>query len=104
MDTSANMTHSLTIFQRDVLVAIERLDNESTKYDLVHGGAIQDELSDAYDKRIENARVYQNLDRLVESELVERVEIDNRTNGYPLTEAGRGVLVGEAEWVVSALE
>ncbi|WP_433634416.1 helix-turn-helix transcriptional regulator, partial [Halomicrococcus sp. NG-SE-24] len=73
--------HNLTGFQRDLLYVINSLDEP-------HGLAIKDELEDYYEKEIHHGRLYPNLDTLVDKGLVEKGEIDNRTNFYTLTQRG----------------
>ncbi|WP_433634754.1 helix-turn-helix transcriptional regulator, partial [Halomicrococcus sp. NG-SE-24] len=73
--------HDLTGFQRDLLYVVNGLDDP-------HGLAIKDELEDYYEKEIHHGRLYPNLDTLVDKGLVEKGEIDNRTNFYTLTQRG----------------
>ncbi|WP_193790399.1 helix-turn-helix transcriptional regulator, partial [Haloarcula vallismortis] len=42
-------------------------------------------------------RLYQNLDRLAELDLITRDELDARTNVYTLTDAGRRALQRQGE-------
>lgn len=83
--------YDLTGFQRDLLYVIAGLDDP-------HGLAIKDELEDYYEKEIHHGRLYPNLDTLVEKGLVEKGEIDRRTNYYTLTQRGRREIEARDEW------
>jgi DNA-binding PadR family transcriptional regulator len=83
--------HDLTGFQRDCLVAIAGLDSPK-------GLAIKEELDQYYGSEINHGRLYPNLDELVQQGLVEKGEIDDRTNSYSLTDDGRDVLAARHEW------
>jgi PadR family transcriptional regulator PadR len=83
--------HDLTGFQRDILYAIAGLEEP-------HGLAIKAELEDYYEGEINHGRLYPNLDTLVEKGLVEKGEIDQRTNSYTLTRRGRRELEARREW------
>jgi len=73
--------YELTGFQRDLLEAIAAVDDEP------YGLALKDYLDERYADPINHSRLYQNLDRLAELELITRDELDARTNVYTLTEA-----------------
>ncbi|SFT00159.1 helix-turn-helix transcriptional regulator [Halostagnicola kamekurae] len=83
--------YDLTGFQRDLLLVIEGLDEP-------HGLAIKDELEDYYEKEIHHGRLYPNLDTLVEKGLVEKGELDQRTNFYTTTRRGRREIEARREW------
>lgn len=78
--------HDLTGFQRDLLYVIGGLDTP-------HGLAIKDELEDYYEKEIHHGRLYPNLDTLVE-----KGELDRRTNYYALTRRGQREIEARDEW------
>ncbi len=82
--------HELTGFRRDCLQAIAAVDEEP------YGLALKAWLDERYETDIGHSRLYQNLDRLVEDGLVTREPIDDRTNAYRLTDAGRAVLRAQA--------
>lgn len=84
--------NDLTGFQRDLLTVVAGLDEP-------HGLGIKDELEDYYEKTIHHGRLYPNLDALVEKGLVDKGEIDRRTNSYSLTRRGRRELRARREWV-----
>lgn len=88
---------NLTAFQRDLLYAIAGLDDP-------HGLAIKDELEGYYETEIHHGRLYPNLDTLVERDLVNKGEIDDRTNMYSLTDKGRSKIEARREWEQGYLE
>lgn len=83
--------HDLTGFQRDVLYVLAGSDNP-------HGLAIKTELEEYYEAEIHHGRLYPNLDTLVEKGLVEKGELDKRTNEYSLTDRGRREIAARREW------
>lgn len=83
--------HDLTGFQRDVLYVIAGLDSPK-------GLAIKAELDEYYGSEINHGRLYPNLDALVEKGLVEKGQIDDRTNSYTLTQRGNRELEARREW------
>jgi PadR family transcriptional regulator PadR len=83
--------HDLTGFQRDLLYTIAGLDEP-------HGLAIKDELEEYYESEIHHGRLYPNLDTLVDKGLVEKGELDRRTNYYTLTRRGRRELEDRRSW------
>ncbi|MFC6733874.1 MULTISPECIES: PadR family transcriptional regulator [unclassified Haladaptatus] len=82
--------HTLTGFQRDLLTVIAGHDKPS-------GQDIKSELESQVGD-INHGRLYPNLDALVEANLVDKGEIDRRTNYYALSDAGREALVEYDEW------
>ena len=87
----------LTGFQRDILYVTAGLDEP-------HGLAVKDELEDYYESEIQHGRLYPNLDTLVEKGLIEKGEIDKRTNSYTLTEQGYEVLARRNDWETQYIE
>jgi PadR family transcriptional regulator PadR len=81
----------LTGFQRDLLVTIAKLDEP-------HGLKIKQELEEDYKEELHHGRLYPNLDTLVEKGLVEKGEIDRRTNSYSITRRGKRELRTHWEW------
>jgi PadR family transcriptional regulator PadR len=63
-----------------------------------HGLALKDELEDYYESEIFHGRLYPNLDTLVEKGLVEKGQIDRRTNYYKITQRGRREIDARREW------
>ncbi|WP_266081815.1 PadR family transcriptional regulator [Haladaptatus caseinilyticus] len=83
--------YDLTGFQRDLLYVINGLDEP-------HGLAIKEELEDYYEKDIHHGRLYPNLDTLVDKGLVEKGQVDRRTNYYTLTRRGQREIDARSEW------
>ena len=80
----------LTAFQHNILVILA----EEPRYGL----AIKRELEDYYGSEVNHGRLYPNLDDLVEMGLIEKSELDKRTNQYELTEAGFNAVLDVLEW------
>jgi DNA-binding PadR family transcriptional regulator len=83
--------YDLTGFQRDLLYVIAGGEEP-------HGLAIKEELENYYEKEIHHGRLYPNLDTLVEKGLVEKGQLDRRTNTYSLTRRGRREIEARREW------
>jgi DNA-binding PadR family transcriptional regulator len=80
----------LTAFQRNILTILA----EEARYRL----AIKRELESYYGTEVNHGRLYPNLDDLVEFGLVEKSELDKRTNQYALTKDGEGALLEQFQW------
>jgi DNA-binding PadR family transcriptional regulator len=89
--------HDLTGFQRDLLTVIAGLDDP-------HGLAIKEELEMYYETEIHHGRLYPNLDTLVDKGLVEKGELDRRTNYYALTQRGKREIEARRDWEEQYLE
>jgi DNA-binding PadR family transcriptional regulator len=85
--------HELTAFQQAILAIL----SEEARYGL----AIKRELEEYYDSEVNHGRLYPNLDDLVSMGLVEKNELDKRTNEYALTEAGHAAIVDRLAWIFS---
>ena len=83
--------HDLTGFQRDLLYVIAGADRPS-------GQNVKEEVEKYYSSEINHGRLYPNLDTLVNKELVEKGQLDRRTNYYAITEEGRGRIQERREW------
>jgi DNA-binding PadR family transcriptional regulator len=68
-----------------------------------YGLAIKEELEDYYGQDVNHGRLYPNIDELVEKGYVEKFEIDKRTNGHRLTDAGREVVCDDVDWLADQL-
>jgi DNA-binding PadR family transcriptional regulator len=90
---TADIEYELTAFQQTILAIL----SEEARYGL----AIKRELETYYDSDVNHGRLYPNLDDLVGMGLVEKSELDRRTNQYALTEAGHDALVNQMSWVFS---
>ncbi|MDS0299679.1 PadR family transcriptional regulator [Halogeometricum sp. S1BR25-6] len=80
----------LTGFQRDVLTVIAGLEKPS-------GQTVKEEIEKEIDE-VNHGRLYPNLDALVENGLVEKGQLDRRTNYYALSETGREALENRRQW------
>lgn len=83
--------HDLTGFQRDILYVIAGLEEP-------HGLAVKGELDDYYEQEINHGRLYPNLDDLVDKGLLEKGELDKRTNVYTVTKRGLRELEARRAW------
>lgn len=87
-----NEMNDLTGFQRDLLYVIAGADQPS-------GQEVKEEVEMYYSGEINHGRLYPNLDTLVNKELVEKGEIDRRTNYYAIAEDGEEAIEERREWV-----
>jgi DNA-binding PadR family transcriptional regulator len=83
----------LTAFQKNILTVL----GEEARYGL----AIKRELEDYYGQEVNHGRLYPNLDDLVNKGLVEKSELDKRTNEYALTDDGFDAVLDDLEWTLS---
>ena len=81
----------LTGFQRDLLYVIAGADKPS-------GQDIKEEIETYYSSDINHGRLYPNLDTLVNKELVEKGELDRRTNYYAISETGHEAIENRRDW------
>jgi len=81
----------LTAFQQNILTILA----EEPRYGL----AIKRELESYYDSEVNHGRLYPNLDELVELGLVEKSELDKRTNQYALTDEGYEAILDQLSWM-----
>jgi DNA-binding PadR family transcriptional regulator len=92
-DPDSAVARELTAFQQNILTVLA----DDSRYGL----AIKRELETYYDDEVNHGRLYPNLDDLVEMGLVEKSELDKRTNEYGLTEEGVGAVFEQLSWVFS---
>lgn len=90
----------LTRFRLDILVAIGRLGKHN---EVVKGVDIRDIIEKEYNTPVHHGRLYPNLDVVTDRGLVEKIEVDGRTNSYELTEAGRDLLSERQSWIDGAI-
>jgi len=83
----------LTAFQQNILVILAE--------EPMYGLAVKRALEEYYGTEVNHGRLYPNLDDLVEMELVEKSELDKRTNQYELTDRGLDVVVERVGWIAS---
>ncbi|MDF9748272.1 PadR family transcriptional regulator [Natrinema salsiterrestre] len=81
----------LTGFQRDLLYVIAGAAHPS-------GQDVKEEIEQYYSSEINHGRLYPNLDTVVNKDLVEKGQIDRRTNYYAITEAGEQAVEERQEW------
>ncbi|WP_336326131.1 PadR family transcriptional regulator [Halovenus sp. HT40] len=84
------IARELTAFQQNILTILA----EEPRYGL----AIKRELETYYDSEVNHGRLYPNLDELVEMDLVEKSELDKRTNQYALTDEGYEAVLDQLDW------
>ncbi len=89
----AEVSRDLTAFQQNILVILSE--------EPMYGLAIKRELESYYGDEVNHGRLYPNLDDLVDLGLVEKSELDKRTNQYELTDEGVEAVVGRLDWVLS---
>ncbi len=89
---SGGVIRELTAFQQNILIVLA----EEPRYGL----AIKRTLEEYYGTEVNHGRLYPNLDDLVEMGLIEKSELDKRTNQYELTDAGRDALLEQFDWVL----
>jgi DNA-binding PadR family transcriptional regulator len=89
------IARELTAFQQNILTILA----EEARYGL----AVKRELESYYESDVNHGRLYPNLDDLVEMGLVDKSELDKRTNQYALTEAGYEALLDQLGWTFSRL-
>lgn len=83
--------HDLSAIQRDLVYIISGL-NEP------HGLAIKDELDTYYETDVNPGRLYPNLDALVDKGLVDKSQVDKRTNAYTLTPRAKREIEARDDW------
>ena len=81
----------LTGFQRDLLYVIEGADQPS-------GQDVKEEVEQYYSTEVNHGRLYPNLDTIVNKELVEKGQLDHRTNYYEISDAGCDQIQERREW------
>lgn len=89
------IVRDLTAFQQNILFILSE--------EPMYGLAIKRELESYYEDEVNHGRLYPNLDELVELGLVEKSELDKRTNQYELTREGESALFEQLQWSISKL-
>ncbi|THE63565.1 PadR family transcriptional regulator [Salinadaptatus halalkaliphilus] len=88
-----SIARELTAFQTNILVILAK--------EPMYGLAIKRELEEYYGTEVNHGRLYPNLDELVELGLVEKSELDKRTNQYSLTDDGYEAVLDGVRWTLS---
>lgn len=83
--------YHLTGFQRDLLFVLDGMESPS-------GKDVRAAIERSQDRDVRHARLYANLDQLVEEGLVSKGREDGRTNEYDTTEAGHRALRDRYDW------
>jgi DNA-binding PadR family transcriptional regulator len=86
----------LTGFQRDLLYCIAGLEEP-------YGLGIKQALKSYREVEINHARLYSNLNTLVEKEYIDKSSLNGRKKSYELTAGGRQLLVERQEWEAERL-
>jgi Fe2+ or Zn2+ uptake regulation protein len=89
----------LTEIQQQIVKAVIEIETEVG--DKPYGVAIKHILEERYGEEISNYHVYPNLNTLVEMGVIEKGQIDQRTNSYESTALARQMVAGEAEHMAS---
>jgi len=89
------IARELTAFQQNILTILAR----EPKYGL----AIKRTLESYYDDEVNHGRLYPNLDELVEKGLIEKSELDKRTNQYALTDQGYEAVLDQLSWMFNKI-
>jgi len=87
----------LTGFQRDLLYVISGANQPS-------GQDVKDEIEQYYSSEINHGRLYPNLDTVVNKDLVEKGQLDRRTNYYAITDEGEQAIEDRREWVLQYID
>jgi len=88
-----SIARELTAFQNNILVILAK--------EPMYGLAIKRELEDYYGTEVNHGRLYPNLDELVDLGLVDKSELDKRTNQYSLTDDGYDAVLDGIQWSLS---
>jgi len=80
----------LTLFQQEILYTLAESGSD-------YGLGIKKSLEERYGENINHGRLYPNLDDLVDVGLVDKEALDNRTNEYYLSSAGKDILRRDAQ-------
>lgn len=92
---------NLSAFQRDILLVLMRLE---TAEEDSYGLAIKRRLEERYGSDVNHGRLYPNLDELIENDLVDRGQIDKRTNRYTPTDSGRSLLEAHGQAITELFD
>ncbi|MCT9095838.1 PadR family transcriptional regulator [Haloarchaeobius sp. HME9146] len=89
------IARELTAFQHNILVILAK--------EPMYGLAIKRELEDYYGTEVNHGRLYPNLDELVGLGLIDKSELDKRTNQYELTDDGYDAVMDQLQWTLSKI-
>ena len=91
--TDYGTARDLTAFQQNILAVLSE--------EAMYGLAIKRQLEAYYESEVNHGRLYPNLDQLIEAGLVEKSELDKRTNQYALTDDGYETIIDTLGWTLS---
>lgn len=97
MDDITAPSTDLTAFQQHCLLGLAE-EGET------HGLGLKEWLEQFYDKEIHHSRLYPNLDTLCDKGLVQKIEVDRRTNEYTLTARGKREVRVDKEFRAACVE
>lgn len=90
----------LSTFQKEALFAIARLEaSENDSYGL----GIKRQLEERLSGDVNHGRLYPNLDDLVEQGILQKAQMDKRTNRYTLTDDGKELLRDYRDYVTETV-
>ncbi|WP_435335288.1 PadR family transcriptional regulator [Haloarchaeobius sp. TZWWS8] len=89
------IARELTAFQHNILVILAK--------EPMYGLAIKRELEEYYGTEVNHGRLYPNLDELVGLGLIDKSELDKRTNQYELTDDGYDAVMDQVQWTLSKI-
>jgi len=89
--------HDLRGFQRDLLFVVRGLVEPN-------GQEIRRELEQTLGAEVQQSRLYSNLNDLIDAGLLEKSQLNGRTNRYTLTREGERVIESRHEWERQHLE
>lgn len=81
----------LTAFQRDILIVLNDGDG-------LNGRELKELLEREGDREVHHARLYTNLNKLLDDGYVDKSSRDGRTNEYSVTERGAEELRSRLQW------
>ena len=89
------IARELTAFQHNILVILAK--------EPMYGLAIKRELEEYYGTEVNHGRLYPNLDELVGLGLIDKSELDKRTNQYELTDDGVAAVMDQLGWTLEKI-
>jgi DNA-binding PadR family transcriptional regulator len=107
MSQSESPTHDdasatgLSTFEKEILFAITEIEAAGNE---PYGLAIKGQLEERLETDVNHGRLYPNLDDLVDRSLIEKSELDKRTNEYSLTDASEQLITEYAQRLESLAE
>lgn len=88
----------ITGFQRDLLLSVAGASKSHPS-----GQTVRCFLEGAWGKEVNESRLYQNLEKLRQDDLVTSYPLDGRTKGYCITDRGRSLMRAYCTWAAGCL-